>query len=191
MSRVWSFVDFSHDPFQLAPSIQHHVPVDWLWHIDRPCQQGKVSPEKLHSSLLLKMPPKEGREALEAVAALTPPCEIKLTQVFVSPVRRLLPEEVHCIGVQIAAPGLTALRSAWLVKVGVPQESWAVHVPYGLDSDLHISLAYIHSTYADAATELIKSIVGAGFIGRTMVVAEVVVEEGSGNKTRIPLKGGR
>ena len=88
----------------------------------------------------------------------------------------------------MAAPGLTALKADWLAKVGVPQESWALHVPYGLESCSHVSLAYIHSEYAEAAADLIKGLTGT-VVGRTIVVSEVVVVERSGKKTKIPLKG--
>lgn len=59
------------------------------------------------------------------------------------------------MGVELKCERLREVRKRWLEVTGLPA---SVHVPYGLDAESHVSLAYIHSKHAEEAQRLTEEL---------------------------------
>ena len=161
----------SHDPANLC-GIQDSVPDSWLWvHTRR--QSGKVKKERFHISVLLALS-EEDAARLEDLARTCTPFVVTVQDVFLSHVERLLPTQVHCIGVTLACPALLALKDRWLDPLSA--EDRRMHDPYGgRGAAGHISLAYVMSEHAAEAQQLVERL-REKYLGRSGTTDRMVVE---------------
>lgn len=178
--RGWAFAGVLDDADTLAlEALLREIPDNW---IDQQ-HGGRRAPERLHTTLVLKMNSGEHLRRLQRICLSIEPIHVSVQEVFFERVHRISDAEVYCIGVALRSAGLRSIKDAWIAEE--PSERRAIHVPY--ESDGHISLAYIRSDCRDVANKFVESR-SAFCHGRSLTVESLTFQEGS-RKVTISLEG--
>lgn len=91
-------------------------------------------------------------ERFNEAAALAPgPLRVTVRELFISPVERLLPERVSCIGVSFDSADVRNFKSSFLE--GAADVVRTKCDPYGADG--HISLVYVRGEHHDDAEAVV------------------------------------
>jgi len=177
----WSFLHVcdAHDTLGLL-ALSEQILEKWVdWH-----HGGKRSPERMHSTVILKMMDSDHLPRLERLASGTSPVKVSIREIFFERVDRITDAEVYCIGVGLASPGLRQFKDAWTAEEQPDQRK--IHVPY--DSEGHISLAYILPDYYEQARRFVEE-QKQSVVGRAMTVHSITYQDAYGRDSSINFAG--
>jgi hypothetical protein len=141
----WSYIDLqTSDPLGLL-RLASSIPKEWLFKPLKP----------IHCTVLLNTNSVDDAVALQRVAGVTPPFEIRTAELGFSRVDRIKDDEVYAIFVLLTSPALRVFRDAFASQRGIAHlpDVFRTYDPYGGEG--HITLAYIRAEHADAAKEFV------------------------------------
>jgi len=162
-------------------ALTQKVPDAWIdW-----SHGGKRKPNRMHTSVILKMSEPVHLQRLQSICQAAEPMEVTVLNLFCEAVDRITDAEVYCIGVSLKSAGLRTLKTSWCSEE--PEERHKLHVPY--DSDGHISLAYILSQHWEDAARFVAEHRASICDGRSFILKEISYQDEFRNESTIRLGG--